>query len=72
MTDIIFGKEYIVKVTDDGECVTARELIRCKDCMYHEDKEISEYGLCCLIGCVGWEDNDYCSKADRKDNGKTN
>ena len=28
--------DYIVHVTDDLECITERELIRCKDCWWYE------------------------------------
>lgn len=67
MTDIIFGKEYIVKVTDDGECVTAGELIQCKDCMYHEDAEPGMVYCPNIVG--GWVDEEaFCCRAERKDN----
>lgn len=34
MASEMFGKTYIVKVLDDGECITEGELIRCKDCKW--------------------------------------
>ncbi len=62
MTDIIFGKEYIVKVTDDGECVTTREMIRCKDCVWHGTNTCREN-----IARLKVLDDDYCSYAERKE-----
>lgn len=81
MTDIIFGKEYIVKVTDDGECVTTGELIRCKDCKYwlpHGqfgfDADNEEYHNYCgrLVPDDDYyaftrEADDYCSRGKRKE-----
>lgn len=76
MTDIIFGKEYIVKVTDDGECITVGELVRCKDCKHYK-KEIKCVGGH-YSGCDEWidegceipvDEDGYCSYAERKDNG---
>ena len=63
-TNEMFGKEYIVKVTDDGECITVGELIRCKDCKYYEDD---------IGDCIGFGDGhyvaeeEYCSRARRKE-----
>ena len=66
MTDIIFGKEYCVKVTDDGECVTTGELIRCKDCVYHEDVEPGMVYCPNIVG--GWvAEEGYCYLAERKE-----
>lgn len=73
MTDIIFGKEYIVKVTDDGECVTIGELIRCKDCKYYEPARADDEADTC--GMLYWmmdvplwvKAEDYCSFAERKE-----
>ena len=58
----MFGKTYIVKVLDDGECITEGELIRCKDCKHHRDDTR------CNNRIGVWFDDDYCSGAERKDN----
>lgn len=79
MASEMFGKTYIVKVLDDGECITEGELIRCKDCKYWMPRQI------CLAYDTPqnycekhmpdddfyaeiWNSNDFCSKAERKDN----
>ncbi len=64
MASEMFGKTYIVKVLDDGECITEGELIRCRDCRYHK-------GYSCER-LYGTQDpftlsDDYCSRAERKE-----
>lgn len=69
MDKIIFGREYIVKVTDDGECVTVDELIQCKDCKHAEREDDGD------IMCTFWDfcecnhhvlANGYCDRAERR------
>lgn len=64
-------KEYIIaSEVSDGELVADKlatsygELIRCKDCKHH-GKSSGEY--CLKDGCYGWFDNDWCSRAERKE-----
>lgn len=63
-----FGKEYIVKVTDDGECIEQGELIRCKDCRYYQDNQEGHYPneLCPWDKGETPDEDDYCSFAERK------
>lgn len=56
MASEMFGKTYIVKVLDDGECITEGELIRCKECKYKPTCE--EY-------IITQQEDAYCSWADR-------
>ena len=65
----MFGKEYIVKVTDDGECITVGELVRCKYCKHHYYHEMLKQDYCKIpnmqFGEV--EPNGYCHRAERKE-----
>ena len=80
MASEMFGKTYIVKVLDDGECITEGELIRCKDCKYwlphsqfgfDEDNE-EFYDYCELLVpdddyyAITRNADDFCSRAERK------
>ena len=40
------------------------ELIRCKDCKYHSENNNGMY--CGLNYEYGWEDDNYCSRAERR------
>ena len=40
-------------------------LIKCKDCKHHGEQNGS--GYCMKDGCYGWDDEDYCSRAERKE-----
>ena len=62
-------KEFIVPVHEDakdyaelfvGNVRQQSELIRCKDCAWHTKKHCANFGL------IGFDDNDYCSYAERK------
>lgn len=61
MTEM-FGKEYIVKVTNDGECVTMQELVRCRNCEYWDEGECFCYDSIPLTKPSG-----FCDRATRKD-----
>lgn len=51
--------------------VDAVEIVRCRDCKYHEDTSVTGFKHCCLIGkTVRY--NDFCSYGKREggsDNG---
>ena len=38
------------------------ELVRCKDCKWHDKKY-----FCINTGTWGWDDNDYCSAVEREE-----
>ncbi len=46
--------------------VPYEELIRCKDCKYYAKGKIKSY---CYFDddCYVWDDNDFCSRAERKE-----
>ena len=60
MENKIFGKTYIVKVLDDGECITDGELIRCKDC-----KRYIECMNECSLLRISCDLASYCCWAER-------
>ena len=67
MVSEMFGKTYIVKVLDDGECITEGELIRCNDCRwfsysYHGMQRLCRKGNINIVFANG-----YCSLAERKE-----
>lgn len=68
MTDeIIIGREYIVKVTDDGECVTVGELVRCKDCRFSRPHDVLPEQFClCRLREVSQAKEDFCECGERR------
>ena len=57
---------YATLILREAPTVDAVEVVRCRDCKYHEDTSITEYEHCCLIGkTVRY--NDFCSYGERKD-----
>ena len=62
--------EYLMKddalhVIDSIPAADAVEVVRCRDCKYHEDTSITEHEHCCLIGKTVRYD-DFCSYGERK------
>ena len=53
---------------ENGILMMETELIRCKDCKHHH-YENNRIPYCNLIDYgYGWEDNDVCSRAERRNN----
>ena len=51
---------------DDATTADAVEVVRCRECKYHEDTSVTEYEHCCLLSkTVRY--NDFCSYGERKD-----
>lgn len=51
---------------NNSELVDAEQVIRCKDCKNH--CYVDKIPYCNLIDYgYGWEDDDFCSKAERKE-----
>ena len=67
------GKQLqtVQKAIDDMRGEDAVPVIRCKDCLYLSRLEDSGYYSCCRTEDDEIELTDYCSKARRKDDGKT-
>ena len=57
----MFGKTYIVKVLDDGECITEGELIRCRDCKHRPQKNAGGYTMPprVQVGVYAWGEPEY-------------
>ena len=56
---------YATLVLREAPTVDAVEVVRCRECKYHEDTSVTEYEHCCLIGkTVRY--NDFCSYGERK------
>ena len=55
--------EVIIETSDDAlKNIPKKDLlIRCKDCVWHSGKQ-----HCVQFGLVGFEENDFCSYAERK------
>ena len=61
--------EWIVRFDkEQGEDVAVGELIRCKDCVHFKRSEV--LGNTCALMDNHVTKKDYCSKAERKENGK--
>ena len=56
-------REWVVPDEDmgcDGEYYNYQELIRCKDCVFKQDKE------CTRFADLPVEDDDFCSKGEKE------
>lgn len=61
-----FAFESIIKCLKQEPVVDAVEVVRCRECKYHEDTSVTEYEHCCLLSkTVRY--NDFCSYGERKD-----
>ena len=63
--------EYLMRddamhVIDSIPATDVVEIVRCRDCKYHEDTSITEYEHCYLIGKTVRHD-DFCSYGERKE-----
>ena len=57
---------YATLILREAPTVDAVEVVRCRECKYHEDTSITEYEHCCLIGkTVRY--NDFCSYGERRE-----
>lgn len=63
-------REWIVPDEDigvDGAYFGYQELLRCRDCKHHYYDTYSGIPYCANIVGESWKDEDYCSKAERKE-----
>ena len=63
--------EYLIKddalhIIDSFPAADVAEVVRCRECKYHEDTSVTEYEHCCLIGKTVRHD-DFCSYGERKE-----
>ena len=57
---------YAMLTLREAPTVDAVEVVRCRECKYHEDTDVTGFKHCCLIGkTVRY--NDFCSYGERKD-----
>lgn len=57
---------YAMLILREAPTVDAVEVVRCRECKYHEDTSVTEYEHCCLLSkTVRY--NDFCSYGDRKE-----
>ncbi len=57
---------YATLILREAPTVDAVEVIRCRDCKYHENTNVTGFEHCCLIGkTVRY--NDFCSYGKRKE-----
>ena len=66
MTDIKPGRDYIVYVNDDLECVEKGEIVRCKDCEQCIEVTGWHYPIC-KEHTKNVRANYYCSWGVRRD-----
>lgn len=57
---------YATLILREAPTVDAVEVVRCRECKYHEDTSVTEYEHCCLLSKTV-RHNDFCSYGDRKE-----
>ena len=62
--------EYLIKddalhIIDSAPAADVAEVIRCRDCKYHEDTHVTGFEHCCLYDLT-MRYNDFCSYGKRK------
>ena len=56
---------YATLILREAPTVDAVEVVRCWECKYHEDTDVTEFKHCCLLSkTVRY--NDFCSYGKRK------
>lgn len=63
------GVEYAINHIIHAPTVDAVEVVRCKDCRWYEN---DGYHTHCRIMRLSVEAEDYCSRGERREDGKTN
>lgn len=57
---------YAMLILREAPTVDAVEVVRCRECKYHEDTSVTEYEHCFLLSkTVRY--NDFCSYGERKE-----
>jgi hypothetical protein len=60
--------EYIIDTTDGIlHARTTGELVRCKDCAYHDERGYMPGRVTCRMHSGIWGKDDFCSKAEKKE-----
>ena len=62
--------EYIMQVEPYNVPITIQELVRCRDCKHYQFADNRAFGMpvkrCEWTGFEDVDDEDFCSKAERK------
>ena len=69
--EYVYDTNAILDSIDSQPTVDAVEVVRCRDCKYHEDTHVTGFDHCCLYGLT-MRYNDFCSYGKREggsDNG---
>ena len=56
---------YAMLILREAPTVDAVEVVRCRDCKYHEDTHVTGFEHCCLYGLT-MRYNDFCSYGKRE------
>ena len=64
--EYVYDTNAILDSIDSQPTVDAVEVIRCRECKYHEDTPVIGFEHCCLIGKTVRHD-DFCSYGERKE-----
>ena len=64
-TDII-GKKDVINLIINLPAADVVEVVRCRDCKYHEDTHVTGFEHCCLYDLT-MRYNDFCSYGERKE-----
>ena len=62
--------EYLIKddalhIIDSFPAADVTEVVRCRDCKYHEDTHVAGFEHCCVYGLT-MRYNDFCSYGKRE------
>ena len=63
--EYVYDTNAVLDSIDSQPTVDAVEVIRCRDCKYHEDTLVIGFEHCCLYGLT-MRYNDFCSFGERK------
>ena len=64
-TDTI-GKKDVINLIINLPAADVVEVVRCRDCKYHEDTHVTGFEHCCLYDLT-MRYNDFCSYGERKE-----
>ena len=56
---------YATLILREAQTVDAVEVVRCRECKYHEDTSVTGFEHCCLYGLT-MRYNDFCSYGKRE------
>ncbi len=63
--EYVYDTNAVLDSIDSQPTVDAVEVVRCKDCKYHEDTHVTGFEHCCLYGLT-MRYNDFCSYGKRE------